>query len=118
MSLTNSQEMNLKAGDWVKGNSINDELFKGYVEALNETLGTVRIRVVDCDNNRTVGKTIETFVNHISKMPEIDIDREGYLHTMIDLALMTKDKKWFDELTDELNQLDMEKKSQNESLTY
>lgn len=93
-------------GDWVKGKSVHDELIHGYVESVNNYLGTIKIFVLECDNPETVGKTIETFQNRISQLEEPDLEKdESYLLNLIEVSLITKDKEWFMELSDQLNQL-------------
>lgn len=46
----------LKAGDWVKGKSIDGELLIGYIESLALQGGALKVTVVTSDNEMTVGK--------------------------------------------------------------
>lgn len=50
----------VEVGDWVKGKTKNGELIYGYVETVNSLQGTVKIKVMDCDNEQIIGKTVET----------------------------------------------------------
>ncbi|MBN8210095.1 IDEAL domain-containing protein [Bacillus sp. NTK071] len=100
------QQSQYQKGDWVTGKSVHDELIHGYVESVNNYLGTIKIFVLECDNPETVGKTIETFQNRISQLEEPDFEKdESYLLNLIEVSLITKDKEWFMELSEQLNQL-------------
>lgn len=47
-------------GDWVKGKSKDGELIRGFIEAIDFSQGTVKVYVVACDQEKTIGRTIET----------------------------------------------------------
>jgi hypothetical protein len=89
----------LKDGDWVSGKSVNDEKFHGYIEALNAAQGTVKVKVTACDNEKSIGRTIECFMHTLELLPVEVRSDEGQLYDLIDLALSAKDKVWFMELT-------------------
>ncbi|MCA0986738.1 IDEAL domain-containing protein [Guptibacillus algicola] len=100
------QQSQFTKGEWVKGKSVHDELVKGFVDSVNDYLGTIKIYVHECDNPETVGKVIETFQNRISVLEEQDLEKdETYILNLIDLALITKDKEWFLELSTQLNEI-------------
>ncbi len=100
------QRSQFTKGEWVKGKSVHDELVKGFVDSVNDYLGTIKIYVHECDNPETVGKVIETFQNRISVLEEQDLEKdETYILNLIDLALITKDKEWFLELSAQLNEI-------------
>ncbi|WP_347548873.1 IDEAL domain-containing protein [Pseudalkalibacillus hwajinpoensis] len=105
------QQSLYQKSDWVKGKSVHDELIHGYVESVNNYLGTIKIFVLECDNPETVGKVIETFQNRISQLEEQDFEQdESYLLNLIEVALITKDKEWFMELSAQLKELRHESK--------
>ncbi|MBP1933651.1 IDEAL domain-containing protein [Ammoniphilus resinae] len=91
-------------GDWIKGKSKNGELIRGFVEASDYIEGWVKIKVVTCDNEETVGRTVQTLTKWVEKLPESTRNEEQILQ-MVDLALLTRDESWFLELSFELNQL-------------
>ncbi|MGA9287755.1 MAG: IDEAL domain-containing protein [Anaerobacillus sp.] len=105
------QQSQYQKGDWVKGKSVHDELIHGYVESVNNYLGTIKVFVLECDNPETVGKVIETFQNRISQLDEPDFEKdESYLLNLIEVSLITKDKEWFMDLSKQLKQLRQESK--------
>jgi len=93
-------------GDWVTGHSINDELFTGFVEAVNAKLNTVKVYVTESDHKNTIGKTIETFQSKIKYFPPVEEQSRAHLLNLIDLSLMSGDKDWFLHLTEDLKVLD------------
>jgi IDEAL domain len=93
-------------GDWVTGHSINDELFTGFVEAVNVKLNTVKVYVTESDHKNTIGKTIETFQSKIKYFPPVKEQSRAHLLNLIDLSLMSGDKDWFLHLTENLKVLD------------
>lgn len=102
-------------GDWVTGHSINDELFTGFVEAVNAKLNTVKVYVTESDHKNTIGKTIETFQSKIKYFPQSVEPSRAHLLNLIDLSLISGDKDWFLHLTEELKILDeMESESNTE----
>jgi len=102
-------------GDWVTGHSINDELFTGFVEAVNAKLNTVKVYVTESDHKNTIGKTIETFQSKIKYFPPSVDPSRAHLLNLIDLSLISGDKDWFLQLTEELKILDeMESESNTE----
>jgi hypothetical protein len=92
----------VEVGDWVKGKTKNGELIYGYVEAENSLQGTVKIKVMDCDNESIIGKTVETLKHWVKKLPMSTFDDEETIKALIDLALLTKDESWFMELSAKL----------------
>jgi len=95
----------LEVGDWVKRKSENGELIRGYIETVNPLQGTVKVNVIACDNEKTIGKTIETLSKWVEKLPISVIDTEEQILHLIDLALLTKDEHWFMELSTKLNSI-------------
>jgi hypothetical protein len=95
----------LEVGDWVKGKTKNGELIYGYIEAVNSLQGTVKIKVMDCDNEQIIGKTVETLKQWVKKLPISTFDDEEQIKALIDLALLTKDESWFMELSAKLKSI-------------
>ncbi|MEK8131910.1 IDEAL domain-containing protein [Paenibacillus filicis] len=84
-------------GDWVSGSSAADEKFIGYVESFNEH-GAVLVRVTQSDHEEIVNTSIEASRIKIKKLPERSPSTREELLGLIDLALMTHDKEWFENL--------------------
>ncbi|BDG43765.1 IDEAL domain-containing protein [Saccharococcus caldoxylosilyticus] len=109
----------VEVGDWVKGKTKNGELIYGYVETVNSLQGTVKIKVMDCDNEQIIGKTVETLKHWVKKLPISIFDNEEAIKALIDLALLTKDERWFMELSDQLKSIrQVAKESEMKNTTH
>ncbi|NRD79996.1 IDEAL domain-containing protein [Bacillus sp. BRMEA1] len=97
----------LKIGDWIKAKSRSGELIIGYVESQSSEIqkGEVKVTVVRSDHNETVGKTILLSSRQVKSLPVSNVTNKAQIQFLIDLALLTKDKTWFMELTSELNSM-------------
>jgi len=95
---------NFKIGEWVKAESHAGELIHGYIENINSVYGTVKVKVIASDNAKTIGKTIEV-TKRVESLPIAVPKTEEEIIALIDLALSTKDKEWFIELTGHLNSI-------------
>jgi hypothetical protein len=95
----------LKAGDWVKGKSIDGELLIGYIESLALQGGALKVTVVTSDNEMTVGKTIPMQSKDVKKLPESKVSNKEQIRFLIDLALSTGDEEWFIELSSQINSM-------------
>lgn len=85
-------------GEWVRGKTKQGELIHGFVESIDSTGSTVRVYVVNCDNDLTVGKVVAIPANRVEVMQESSVFDEEQLSDLIDLALSTRDQEWFREL--------------------
>ncbi|NGP43986.1 IDEAL domain-containing protein [Bacillaceae bacterium SIJ1] len=99
----------LNVGDWVSGRTVNDEIFIGFVESFENTNGSVKVTVTECDHTSLIHKRIVTFQNLIKKLPIFDIQEKGQLHNLIDIALMEKDRETFMQLTRRLQEMENSK---------
>jgi hypothetical protein len=88
-------------GDWVSGTTLNDERFIGYVVSIGDGEG-VKVRVSQSDHGEIAGTLVETRRSKVRKLPEQKPSSPEELGDLIELALMTQDKAWFDELSAEL----------------
>ncbi|RNF40404.1 IDEAL domain-containing protein [Planococcus salinus] len=93
----------LKTSDWVKGISRHGELIIGFIDSMSMVQEAVNVVVVESDNEEMIGKTIPMSVNQVESIPMIQSKGAGELEFLIDLALATGDKEWFEELSAELN---------------
>lgn len=92
----------LNEGDWVTGKTANDEKFRGYVERIDAYGGTVRVKVLESDHDVIVGHSVKAALASIEPLPAETARSEAELLDLIDMALQTRDRSWFDELTGEL----------------
>ncbi|EDL66732.1 IDEAL domain-containing protein [Bacillus sp. SG-1] len=97
---------NFSLGDWVKAKTVEGELVIGYIEGVNDDSKTAKIRAVQTEQASIAGRTIETFLRSVSALPYTPILTKEDAAELIDLALQTRDEKWFMELTAELSQLE------------
>ena len=95
----------LNVGDWVKGKSMNGELIVGFVEYLSPLEEKVILTVAVSDNEELIGEAIKLPLQLVERAPVSDMKDRNLLLSLIDLALATGDKEWFDELSEELNSL-------------
>jgi hypothetical protein len=93
-----------KEGDWVRGKSVNDEKFHGYIEGLDIMKGTVRVKITACDNESSIGRTAECFTSTLEALPLDILNQQGHLFNLIDISLSVRDKAWFMELTTQLHE--------------
>ena len=93
----------LRTGDWIKAASQDGELIIGYIESLSSVEGVVKVTVVTSDNNQTVGKIIPILSQQVKKLPVSTVTNKAQIEFLLDLALLTGDKKWFLALSSELN---------------
>jgi IDEAL domain len=106
-------QLPVKVGDWVKGKTKSGEFIYGYVETIDSSQKIIRVKVMACDNEIVVGKTVETLNHWVKKLPVSPIENEEQIKALIDLALLTKDENWFMELSNKLKQLTKEKEKEN-----
>lgn len=99
----NEEKTILKTTDWVKGTFINGEIIIGFIDSMNMVQGAVNVTVAESDNTAIIGKTVPMDVKKVQILPQMAPKDPAQLEYLIDLALQTGDKEWFEELTEELN---------------
>lgn len=99
----NEEKTILKTTDWVKGTSINGEMVIGFIDSVSMVQGAVYVTVAESDNEGIIGKTIPLAVKHVESLQQTAPKDSAQLDFLIDLALQTGDREWFEELTAELN---------------
>jgi predicted RNA-binding protein Jag len=92
----------LHEGDWVTGKTANDEKFRGYVEQVDAYGGMVQVKVLESDHDVIIGHTVKAALVSVEPIPAETSRSEADLMNMIDIALQTRDRAWFEELTAEL----------------
>ncbi|MEK8128032.1 hypothetical protein WMW72_08975 [Paenibacillus filicis] len=87
-------------GDWVSGTSVWDEKFIGYVDSAPKLEGgAVLVRITQCDRKRLINTLVQTREHRLSRLTDLNPVSEEEWTSLIELALITHDKEWFDELT-------------------
>ncbi|MCS7463778.1 hypothetical protein N0M98_27105 [Paenibacillus doosanensis] len=87
----------IRVGDWVSGTSLEDEKFIGYVESI-DLYGMAKVRVTQCDHDGAVGEVLVASLAKMDKLAEYVPSEEADLRSLLDLALMTRDQAWFEDL--------------------
>ena len=100
-------------GDWIKAESNQGELIHGYIETLNPFQEKVEVHVVVSDNNDTIGKKVKLTREQIKKLPTSPPNNKEQIRSLIDVAFAAKDKEWFMELTNQLNEIQQDSKQNN-----
>ncbi|TYR80637.1 IDEAL domain-containing protein [Priestia megaterium] len=95
----------LTIGDWVKGKSRYGELIYGYVSSIDSIKEKAIVNVVECDDKQLIGKNIGMLNTQLKKRSNSKQTTEEQLLYLINLALTTKDEQWFNELSQELNEI-------------
>jgi len=93
-----AERKQIMIGDWVNLSSSKGERIHGYVEKMTGDREVVQIRVVSSENHILVGQSIQVQVSKVSRENEVEQYSAGELKQLIDLALLTNDKTWFDSL--------------------
>lgn|SRR5690606_30553816 len=101
--MMNDHKTILKNSDWVKGISRHGELIIGFIDSMNIFQEAVYVVVAESDNEELIGKTIPMSLTQVESIPDNETKDAGQLEFLIDLALSTGDKEWFNELSAELN---------------
>jgi hypothetical protein len=101
--LTNNHFPMLEIGDWVKGNLLSGELIIGFIESLSNLEGVAKVAIVTSDNKDIIGRTIPLLTNQVKRLPAVNVNNKEQLLFLIDLALLTGDEDWFNELTAKLH---------------
>lgn len=102
--MTNTNKAILKNNDWVKGISRHGEMIIGFVDSMSLEQEAVHVVVAESDNEELIGQTIPMHFNQVEVIPAAVTKNAGELEFLIDLALATGDKEWFEELSAELNE--------------
>ncbi|WP_035322658.1 IDEAL domain-containing protein [Peribacillus kribbensis] len=92
----------LNIGDWVLAKTREGELIQGYINDLDVFQNKARVQVTESDNADINGKGVWILNSSIEKLKARSEGTEDQLLAMIDLALLTKDKEWFLDLTQKL----------------
>lgn len=100
----------IRVGDWVSGTSMEDEKFIGYVEAI-DVYGGVKVRVTQCDHDEAVGELVDSLLGRMEKLADYVPVEEADLRSLLDLALMTRDQSWFDDLYSTLRMTQFDSKN-------
>ncbi|MFC0211696.1 hypothetical protein ACFFK0_04375 [Paenibacillus chartarius] len=88
----------LNEGDWVSGKTANDEKFRGFVERIDHEAAYAAVHVLQSDHTAIVGRTVDAPFVAIEPLAAEGPRTETELRAIIDIALQTRDREWFDEL--------------------
>jgi hypothetical protein len=106
----------VREGNWISGTTQHDEKFIGFVQSMNED-GTVRVWVTQSDREAIVGTTILAKLVKVKMLTESGPTSPEEVKSLIELALGTHDKEWFEQLRAELAILSTAVTNSNGALT-
>jgi hypothetical protein len=106
----------VREGDWISGTTKDDEKFIGFVQSMNED-GSLRVLVTQSDREDSVGSTIQAKLAKVKKLSETGPTSPVEVKSLIELALSTHDKEWFEQLRAELAILSTTVTTSNGALT-
>ncbi|SHE78699.1 IDEAL domain-containing protein [Seinonella peptonophila] len=105
--------ISFQVGEWVSGTSMEDERIRGYIEEIEASIDQATIRVIESDRQEAVGEIVRSRLRQLKKLPVESAQSVGELMDLIDLALATRDKEWFDDLS--LRLIHIQQKEQNDT---
>ncbi|MBD2871325.1 IDEAL domain-containing protein [Paenibacillus arenilitoris] len=106
--------MKFNVSDWVQGKTGEGELIQGFIETMDILQGIATVYVVHSDNEATIGKVVAVREQWVRKLPDNTLEDAQYVQNLIDMALATRDKEWFMELTNELKSIESGERNENE----
>ncbi|MCZ0701968.1 uncharacterized protein YpiB (UPF0302 family) [Natronobacillus azotifigens] len=101
----------IQVGDWVETESSKGQRILGFIEKDTEEENMLQLRVIMSDNDMLTGHSIQVNQSKLTMQESNSNYSVQELAQLIDLALLTNDKAWFDELTAQYIQI------QNDSST-
>ena len=97
------RRLSFQVGDWVQGETWDKQRIYGYAVKLEDPEDIMKVYVVDSVNKKLVGRMIRVLSKSFQKVPDSTVEEEAPLAQLIDLALLTKDEEWFEQLTEQVN---------------
>ena len=91
----------VREGDWISGTTQDDEKFIGFV-LMKDEHGGLKVIVTQSDREDIVGTTIRATLAKVKKLSESGPTTTDEVKSLIELALGTHDKEWFEQLRAEL----------------
>ena len=91
----------VKEGDWVSGTTHDDEKFIGFVQMKDEHSG-LKVIVTQSDREDIIGSSIRVKLAKVKKFTDSGPTTIDEVKSLIELALGTHDKEWFEQLRAEL----------------
>ncbi|WP_426451315.1 IDEAL domain-containing protein [Paenibacillus sp. S-38] len=92
--------MKFEEGQWVQGRTAEGELIQGWVESSDSLERIVKVRVVNSDHMDILGKRVAVREAWLKALPSNPFAGTEGVRDLIDLALSTRDRDWFMELTE------------------
>jgi hypothetical protein len=116
--MSEMNQIQVQLGDWVSGTTVEDERIRGYIEKISRKQSSALVRVTESDHEDIVGRVAESLLSKLELLKVEAVMDEKALYDLIDIALATRDKQWFTELTSTLEALRTSKgKKKQRSLT-
>jgi hypothetical protein len=91
----------VKESDWVSGATQLDEKFIGFVQTMNDD-GVLKVWVTQSDREEIVGTSTIAKLSKVKRLPDNSHTSPDEVRGLIELALVTHDKEWFELLSAKL----------------
>lgn len=88
-----------QVGDWVRGKTNYGELFHGYIHSDEPFSPNMKVRIIKSDNEEMEGKVISANPFKMRRLETSATYSKESILSLIDIALLIKDKEWFMELS-------------------
>lgn len=94
-------------GHWVQGETWDKQKICGYVINIENPEDIIKVYIVDSTNQELPGRIIRVLSKSLQEVPEQE-SAKAALEQLIDIALLTKDEKWFKQLSKQLLKIRVE----------
>lgn len=94
-------------GDWVQGHTWDKQKIYGYIVKKDDSVDIVKVYIIDSVNADLKGRMIRVLAKDLQSAAK-QAPSPSAIEQLIDMALLTKDEQWFNEL---IGQLDEHKES-------
>lgn len=100
-------KINFNVGHWVQVKTWDKQSIYGYVINIEKPKDIAKVYIVDSVNVKLSGRMIHVLSKSLQEVPE-QAPTEAAIEQLIDIALLTKDEKWFKQLSNQLCKIRMQ----------
>lgn len=96
------RNMQFQVGDWIQGETWDKQKIYGYVVKIEDPEDIMKVYIIDSVNKELIGRMIHVLSKSIKKVLDTVVTEGAALEQLIDMALLTKDEEWFEQLIAQL----------------
>jgi hypothetical protein len=93
-----------KVGHWIEGETWDKQRIYGYIVKIGQPEDILKVYVVHSANEELKGRMIHVLSKSLQKVSK-QAPAEAAIEQLVDLALLTKDQEWFEQLSTQLHKL-------------